>query len=54
MGKVKSRITVAADADKKTITAAAMADERIAALLEGKTIVKTIVVPGRMVNIVAK
>ena len=45
---------VASDADQKTITAAAMADEKIAARLEGKTVVKTIVVPGRMVNIGAK
>ena len=54
LGKVKSRIMVASDADQKTIIEAAMADEKIAALLEGKTVVKTIVVPGRMVNIVAK
>jgi len=31
-----------------------LADERIAQLIEGKTVVKTIVVPGRLVNLVVK
>ena len=53
-GKLRSRIIVPADADKTTLEAAAKADERIAELLEGKTIVKTIVVPGRLVNFVVK
>jgi len=53
-GKVRGRIRVAADADEATVLAAAKADEKVAAALEGKTIVKQIVVPGRLVNIVAK
>jgi len=53
-GKVRSVITVAADADKDTVIAAAKADEKIASMLEGKTIVKEIYVPGKLVNIVAK
>jgi leucyl-tRNA synthetase len=53
LGKVRGRITVAADADAKTIEAAALADERIASLLEGKTVRKVIVVQGKLVNIVA-
>ncbi|WP_406267963.1 leucine--tRNA ligase [Nocardia sp. NBC_00881] len=52
-GKVRSRIQVAADADNATIEAAALADEKIAALLNGAAPRKLIVVPGRLVNIVA-
>ncbi|MGQ4598016.1 leucine--tRNA ligase [Nocardia sp. R6R-6] len=52
-GKVRSRIQVAADADTATIEAAALADEKIAALLNGAPPRKLIVVPGRLVNIVA-
>ncbi|GAA4485104.1 leucine--tRNA ligase [Rhodococcus olei] len=51
-GKVRSRITVAADADPKVIEAAALADEKIVAFLDGNTPRKVIVVPGKMVNIV--
>ncbi|WP_063051970.1 leucine--tRNA ligase [Nocardia arthritidis] len=52
-GKVRSRIQVAADADNAAIEAAALADEKIAALLNGAAPRKLIVVPGRLVNIVA-
>jgi leucyl-tRNA synthetase len=50
---VRSKITVPADADAKAIEAAAMADPRIAELIAGKTVRKVVVVPGRLVNIVA-
>jgi leucyl-tRNA synthetase len=50
-GKVRSRITVAVDADEETVRAAALADEKIVALLDGEPR-KVIVVPGRMVNVV--
>ena len=40
-------------ADAKTIEAAALAEPRIKTFMEGKTIKKVIVVPGKMVNIVA-
>ena len=53
-GKLKGTVVIAADADKDTAIAAAKADEKIASLLEGKTIVKEIYVPGKIVNIVAK
>ena len=53
-GKVRSRITVSADADEETVLTAALADEKVTAHLTGKTIVKKIVIPGRLVNIVAK
>ncbi len=52
-GKVRSRIQISPDATQEQMTAAAMADERIRQELSGKTVRKTIVVPGRMVNIVA-
>ena len=54
LGKLRGKVVVAADADEKTIEAAARADEKIAALLEGKTVVKTIVVPKKLVNFVVK
>ncbi|GAA4388188.1 leucine--tRNA ligase [Tsukamurella soli] len=50
-GKVRSRITVGADASSAAIEAAALADPKIAALLDGAP-KKVIVVPGKMVNIV--
>ncbi len=53
-GKLKSTITIAATAEKDEVIAAAKSDAKIAAALEGKTIVKEIYVPGRIVNIVAK
>ncbi|MFE3796583.1 leucine--tRNA ligase [Nocardia tengchongensis] len=52
-GKVRSRISVAADADQAAVQAAALADEKIAELLGGNPPRKIIVVPGRLVNIVA-
>ncbi|HEX4247207.1 MAG TPA: leucine--tRNA ligase [Pseudonocardia sp.] len=51
-GKVRSRVTVAADADRDAVQAAALADEKIAALVGDKAPRKVIVVPGRLVNIV--
>jgi leucyl-tRNA synthetase len=42
------------DADASAAEAAALADPRVAEWLRGKQIVKTVVVPGRMVNIVVK
>ena len=53
LGKVRSRITVPADATNEALEQAARADERIAELLQGKTVRKVIVVPGRLVNFVA-
>ncbi len=53
-GKVRAKITIPADADQATIEEIARASSRIAELIEGKEIVKTIVVPGRMVNFVTK
>ncbi len=51
-GKVKARITVAADAADDDVKAVAL--EAVKAAVEGKDLKKVIVVPGRLVNIVAK
>ena len=53
-GKLRARITVAADIDKEGALTAAKADAKVASALEGKNIVKEIYVPGKLVNIVAK
>jgi leucyl-tRNA synthetase len=52
MGKVKARINVPADADEHAIRAAALADDRIRAAIEGKPVRKLIIVPGKIVNII--
>jgi leucyl-tRNA synthetase len=52
-GKVRGRITVAADADADALEAAALSDEKVAAFLAGATPKKVIVVAGKLVNIVA-
>jgi leucyl-tRNA synthetase len=53
-GKLRGRIVVAAGADRAAMEAAARADQKIAELLSGKTIVKTILVPAKMVNFVVR
>jgi len=52
-GKVRARITVPADLPKDQIEAAALADEHVKAFIDGQTVRKIIVVPGKLVNIVA-
>jgi leucyl-tRNA synthetase len=52
-GKVRGRITVAADADADALEAAALSDEKVAAFLAGAAPKKVIVVAGKLVNIVA-
>lgn len=51
-GKVRSRVVVPSAADAASVQAAALADEKIVALLDGREPRKVIVVPGRLVNIV--
>jgi len=51
-GKVRGHVTVAADADADTLEAAALADDKVQAFLNGATPKKVIVVAGRLVNIV--
>jgi len=52
-GKVRSRVTVAASAGPGEVEAAALADAKVVELLGGKAPRKVIVVPGRLVNVVA-
>jgi leucyl-tRNA synthetase len=52
-GKLRSKISVPADADEETMRAKALADERVRELLAGKQVRKVIVVPKKLVNIVA-
>ncbi len=53
-GKTKATIEIAADTDKKEIERIALEQEKIIKNIEGKNIIKIIVVPKRMVNIVVK
>ncbi len=52
-GKLRGRIEVAADAERGAIEAAALAEPNVQRFLAGKAVRKVIVVPGRLVNIVA-
>ena len=52
-GKVRAKMNVAADASKESIEAAALAHENAQKFIDGKTVRKVIVVPKRLVNIVA-
>jgi leucyl-tRNA synthetase len=53
-GKLVEVVRVAADADVKAIEAAALAGEKVQSRTSGKTVVKVIVVPGKLVNLVVK
>lgn len=53
MGKVRSKLTVAKDISKEDLETVALEDEKVQPWLEGKTVRKVIVVPGKLVNIVA-
>ena len=53
-GRIRERLEVPADADEEAVSEAALASERVRAHLEGREIVRTIYVPGRMLNLVAR
>ncbi|MBR5538963.1 MAG: class I tRNA ligase family protein, partial [Clostridia bacterium] len=53
-GKLRGTVMVAKDISKDDLLAVAKNDEKVAAMIDGKTIVKEIVVPGKIVNIVVK
>ena len=53
-GKIRAKLNVAADIEQADAIAAAKADEKVAAELDGKNIIKEIYVKGKLVNIVAK
>ncbi|MED4163923.1 leucine--tRNA ligase [Halalkalibacterium halodurans] len=52
-GKVRAKVVVAKDATKEQMEEAALANERVKESIDGKTVRKVIVVPGKLVNIVA-
>ena len=51
-GKLRGKLSAAKDADQDTLTAMAKEDENVQRFIEGKTIRKVIVVPGKLINIV--
>jgi leucyl-tRNA synthetase len=51
-GKVRGRISVAADAQRADIEAAALNDENVRKHIADKPVRKTIIVPGKLVNVV--
>ena len=53
-GKVKDKITISANLSREEMAKAALENEKIKELVDGKTIVKVICVPGKLVNIVVK
>ena len=53
-GKLVTVVRVSADADPKAIEVAALADEKVQSRAAGKTVVKVIVVPGKLVNLVVR
>jgi len=53
-GKLVTVVKVPAGSDEATIKAAALADAKVEARMQGKTVVKVIVVPGKLVNIVVR
>jgi leucyl-tRNA synthetase len=53
-GKIRGRVVVPADAPEDQVKAAALADLKVIAALEGKQPAKVISVPGKLVNIVVK
>ena len=52
-GKLRAKLTVAADAKQEAVEQLGLADENVAKFVEGKTVRKVIYVPGKLLNIVA-
>ena len=53
-GKVRARLVVPAGTDAQGLTSIAMDDDKIQALVAGKTVVKVIAVPDKLINLVVK
>jgi leucyl-tRNA synthetase len=53
-GKLRAKVSVPVGSDDEALKQIAMTDEKVAPLMEGKTVVKVIVVGGKLVNIVVK
>ncbi len=54
LGKIKSRVMIPAEASEEDVLAIVHKDEKVAALLEGKNIVKVIYVKGKLINLIVK
>jgi leucyl-tRNA synthetase len=52
-GKLRAKLIIAADTSKAQVEAQALADENVAKFIDGKTVIKVIVVPNKLINIVA-
>jgi leucyl-tRNA synthetase len=53
-GKLRGRVVVLADASQELVVKRALADEKVKAAMAGKQIVKTIFVPGKLLNFVVR
>ena len=53
-GKLRSTVTVPLDSGEEAVVAAALADPKVQKFVEGRQIVKTILVPNKLVNLIAK
>ncbi|MBQ8296672.1 MAG: leucine--tRNA ligase [Ruminococcus sp.] len=53
-GKLKAKLMISADADKDSVIAMALAEEKVKEAVDGKSVIKQIYVPNKLVNIVAK
>jgi leucyl-tRNA synthetase len=53
-GKLRSRVITAPDISEEDLRAAALADDKVRALIDGHQVIKVIVVPKRLVNVVVR
>ncbi len=53
-GKLRSTVNVPTDSDQQTVLDAALTDRKIAGYVEGMDIVKTILVPNKLINLILK
>jgi leucyl-tRNA synthetase len=53
-GKIRARVQVPSGADEAAHKAVALADPAVKPHIEGKTLVKAVIVPGRLINLVVK
>ena len=53
-GKLRDRIEVGADADRKSLEESAMNSDKVRQHLEGRAVLRVVVVPGRLVNVVTE
>jgi leucyl-tRNA synthetase len=53
-GKLRGRVVVPADASQELVVERALADEKVKAAIAGKQMVKTIFVPGKLLNFVVR